>query len=163
MNKITIGSKLKELRESNSISVNEVSDLLIQNGYKASPKTIYGWENEHSQPNCDVLLYLCKLYNVVDILATFGYESNRNTISPYELERIQKYRALDEHGKEVVDTNLNLEYKRIKLLHFDRDSVDKPDTNTTTIEVAAMGRGVQTQTTKLSEEEIAKLIDKFKE
>ena len=56
-----------------------MSELLTSNGFKASEKTIYSWENGNSQPNPDALLVMCQAYGVKDVLGTFGYAPEKPT------------------------------------------------------------------------------------
>ena len=71
-----IGDILKKCRNSKHISVNSVSDYLAQNDFMVAPKTIYGWENGHSEPNAKILMLLCSLYEIDDILKTFGFATD---------------------------------------------------------------------------------------
>lgn len=56
----------------------------------------------------------CSLeYLVCDEIEDEKYGQNAGfEISSFEIQHIQKYRALDEHGKKIVDFNLNEEYER---------------------------------------------------
>lgn len=90
-----IGEILKEYRKANKYTVNEVSDLLKQQNFIAAPKTIYGWESNRSLPDADTLLTLCKIYNIEDILKTFGYLKTPNEkiyLTDFERDMIIKYR-----------------------------------------------------------------------
>ncbi len=69
----TIAKALKESRKQNALSVKEVAARLHDKSLDFSEKTIYGWENGQSQPNADTLLILCEIYNIHNILGTFGY------------------------------------------------------------------------------------------
>ena len=113
--KNSIGEILKKCRLDSGHSVKQISDILISKGFKASEKTIYSWENGNSQPAPDAFLLMCKLYNVTDILKTFGYaDTSAVDISlPEDREHIKKYRKLDTHGKDMVDTVLQKEYDRV--------------------------------------------------
>lgn len=73
-----------------------------------------------------------------------------NSISTNEQEVIKKYRALDEHGKMLVDNVLDLEYKR----------VSSNKSNEVTINIAA--RGGENELT-LSEEKYQKLLQVIEE
>ena len=64
----SIGSVLKYYRKLRNLSVNDVSLYLSENNSSASPKTIYGWENDHTEPNLHTLVLLCHLYEIDDIL-----------------------------------------------------------------------------------------------
>ena len=48
--KSTVGETLRKCRIAAGKSVREMSELLTANGFKASEKTIYSWENGNSQP-----------------------------------------------------------------------------------------------------------------
>ena len=43
-----IGSVLRESRINSKMTVEQVSKILTEQGYKASQKTVYSWENGHS-------------------------------------------------------------------------------------------------------------------
>lgn len=71
----SIGVKLKEARILCDLSVQDVSDRMIQAGFeKASPKTIYSWESGNSKPSTDYFLELCDIYKINDISSFFGYK-----------------------------------------------------------------------------------------
>lgn len=76
-----------------------------------------------------------------------------------EMEHIKKYRILDKRGKEMVDTVLDVEYKRAlealgQIEHVDPDSIPRKHIRDGKIyyDVAALGGGV-TQEGGLTEEE----------
>ncbi len=77
------GAKIRKARTQAGVSVKEISDLLISKGLKATPNTIYSWENGNSQPTPDALLYMCSRYGVNDPLSFFGYTAP----APAELEQ----------------------------------------------------------------------------
>lgn len=101
-----ISSILKKSRINAGMSVEEVSSVLIQKGYKALEKTIYSWETGNSQPKPDVLLELCSLYGISDVLGTFGYSrqtggaqtiaahKEEGNFTPEELNKIEEYKRL---------------------------------------------------------------------
>lgn len=62
--------KLKELREAANLSPQEVAQKVGK-----SAKTIYAWESERGQPDADMLIKLCRLYNA-DITEFYSYTSN---------------------------------------------------------------------------------------
>jgi len=52
-------------------------------------------------------------YLIVDTITDEDYgKTNGFHIEFKEMNHIKKYRVLDEHGREIVDTNLEIEYKR---------------------------------------------------
>lgn len=111
-----IGKTLKECRAASKMSVKEISDLLTKKGFKASESTIYSWENGNSQPTPGALLTMCTAYGIDNVLETFGYNGYDNDgsiqLNLNEIEHIEKYRLLDPHGKDMVDTVLIKEYDR---------------------------------------------------
>lgn len=70
-----IAKVLKEARKQNALSVKDVVCQLETKSVNVAEKTVYGWENGQSQPNADTLLLLCEIYNIKDILGTFGYKT----------------------------------------------------------------------------------------
>lgn len=116
MNK-NIGKILKESRISSGISVKEISDILVRKGYKASESTIYSWENENSQPTPGAFLVMCGTYGIKNVLNTFGYNGYNKDgsiqLNINEIDLVEKYRTLDPHGKDMVDTVLAKEADRI--------------------------------------------------
>lgn len=87
---------LKQYRKKRNLTVQQVADTLAAHGYHVAPKTIYGWENGATQPDSDTLMFLCELYDIKDILFSFGYrETPKNlfTLNSLEKELIQNYRS----------------------------------------------------------------------
>lgn len=130
MNK-NLGKVLKESRIAAGITVKEISDLLMNKGYKASESTIYSWENENSQPTPGAFLVMCSAYNIKNVLDTFGYngynEDGSIQLNLKEIEHIEKYRALDPHGKKMVDFTLNEEWERSAAPHEKEIASSVPD------------------------------------
>ena len=91
-----IATMLKYYRKLNNLSVNEVSDILKNHHNDAAPKTIYGWESGHTQPDADTLMFLCELYHIENILETFGYQktsdANNLILTEKEKKLILQYR-----------------------------------------------------------------------
>lgn len=86
---------LKYYRQVNNLSVQEVSNKLSQAKLKAAVKTIYAWESGRTQPDADTLLYLCKIYNIDNILDVFGYNEVPKSafhITEFEKALILAYR-----------------------------------------------------------------------
>lgn len=91
-----IGHVLKYYRKAKNLTVSKVSEYLSEKNFPAAPKTIYGWENGHSQPNTETLLLLCNLYEIEDILYAFGYgkvpSADPVHLTSHEEELIRQYR-----------------------------------------------------------------------
>lgn len=132
MNK-NIGKILKESRLSSGISVKAISDILISKGYKASESTIYSWENENSQPTPGAFLVMCDAYGIKNVLTTFGYngynEDGSIRLNINEVDIVEKYRALDSHGKKMVDFTLNEEWERSTALAEQSQKMDRGTEN----------------------------------
>lgn len=94
---------LKEYRKKNHYTVNDVSLLLHDRDIDVAPKTIYGWESGQANPSADMLLILCEMYNITDILSTFGYTTTEDFhINSNERALIESYRNHPEL-QEAVD------------------------------------------------------------
>lgn len=113
-----IGSVLRKSRLTAKMSVDQVSKLLTSQGYKASPKTVYSWENGNSRPDIEILMKLCDIYGIKDILRTFGYngykEDGSIQLNMHEIDLVEKYRALDPPGQSHVDSILQWETERVQ-------------------------------------------------
>ena len=66
MSREYIAATLKRLREQAGLTVYQVGDLVGKSG-----KTVSAWENNHGQPDAEMLMKLCEIYNVDDILNEF--------------------------------------------------------------------------------------------
>ena len=108
MDKKTLASTLKRLRESAGLTQSEVAAFA---GKKQ--QTVASWEAGQSQPDVITLFSLCKYYGA-DINRDFGLSSMQISegITIPEKQQIKKYRALDKHGKDLVSTVLEKEYQR---------------------------------------------------
>lgn len=107
-----IATMLKYYRKLNNLSVNEVSDILKEHHNAAAPKTIYGWESGHTQPDADTLMFLCELYHIENILETFGYQTPTGdgnlTLTRKEKKLILQYRKSPEM-QPAIDKLLQLD------------------------------------------------------
>lgn len=108
MSKTIIANFLKQLRKTSGLSVDEVIEGLQKYDIVISTKTLYGYENGTSMLNADVFVALCRIYKCDNPMDLFGNTS----IKPPEIGMMEKYRALDPHGKEMVDFTLQKEWER---------------------------------------------------
>ena len=107
----TIGSRIREYRLLRGMTQQDIADALGE----SSGRVIYNWEKGIGRPDCDKLARLCDLLGVsADEL--IGCKSMVQRPTATEWSTLQKYRALDEHGKEVVDYLIDSEYKRVTAL-----------------------------------------------
>ena len=105
-----IGEQIKKYRNIKGMTQQDIADALGE----SSGRVIYNWEKGIGRPDCDKLARLCDLLGVsADEL--IGCKSMAQRPTATEWGTLQKYRALDEHGKEVVDYLIDSEYKRVRL------------------------------------------------
>ena len=145
-----VSSLIKSKRKELDYSVKDVVSKLSKRGIDVSEKTVYGWESGHRQPDADTFLILCDIYHITNLSDEISSSEENEIISTNEQEVIKKYRALDEHGKMLVNNVLDLEYKR----------VTSQKSNGVTINIAA--RGGENELT-LSEEKYQKLLQVIEE
>lgn len=108
-----MGTKLKALRGKTSLSAKDVSLKLKELGFEISDKTLHGYEGGFRMPSADVFMALCEIYGCKNILETFkDIEIDYSIPSDSEWQMIEKYRALDSYGSDLVDVVLNKEYIR---------------------------------------------------
>ncbi len=94
-----IARVLKYYRKLNNFSVKDVSNMLNGVNLSYAEKTIYAWETGRTQPDADTLLYLCRFYDIDNILDTFGYTENSSIpLIPTDFEKnlILAYRSRPE-------------------------------------------------------------------
>lgn len=109
---MNIGEKLKQLREDNNMTRKEVADKLKKFDIDISDKTLYGYESGRNSTNADMFLALCQIYKCNNIMGTFSNSVDDILFTNSEWEIISKYRSLDPHGQDMVDTVLNKEFDR---------------------------------------------------
>lgn len=117
MSRESIAKALKRLREQSNLTADQVGLLVGKSG-----KTVNAWENNRGQPDAEILMQLCDIYNVDDILAEFRDDIraiDTNAFTTEEKKHIKKYRLLDQHGQKAVDSVLHIEYERC--LHTKQD------------------------------------------
>lgn len=111
---MTFGERLTQLRKDAGYSTrNEFADKL---GIPST--TLRNYETDVREPGHTFLKQMSEMFNVsVDYLLCLTNEKEK--ISDYQLkasefEHIKKYRRLDIHSKNIVDTIIDLELKRIE-------------------------------------------------
>ena len=101
----TFGERLKTARRNKNLTQKE---LALKIGAKHN--SISDWENNKNKPDPDTIELLC---GVLDMSPNYLIGSSSNiSFSPAENDMLKKYRALDAHGKRIVDMVLDEEYSR---------------------------------------------------
>jgi transcriptional regulator with XRE-family HTH domain len=102
---------LKELRLKAGYTQKQVYEML-----NIPQSTFSSWEIGKAEPSASMTLKLCEIYHVDDILAAFGYDGYNDDgsiqLNLKEQNTIEKYRDLDDHGREMVDFTLEKEWER---------------------------------------------------
>ncbi len=141
-----IGEKLKEIRENLGLNKKEFAQYI---GIKYT--TYNGYETEAREPSSDFLILISEKFDVsIDYL--LGLKDEREILHAYKLrsgeyEHIKKYRELDTHGKDMVDTVLQKEYDHIiELRDFAPQSkyIDKDPDNIVTVDLTPLAAHTRT-------------------
>ena len=104
--------QLKKARVAKKLKQSDVAKMI---GVKGN--TLSNYENGVSEPDIDTFCALCDIYEL-DPAGILGEAYGLNVqgsdfnIKPSEIDMIKEYRALDEHGQEVVNILLQKEYER---------------------------------------------------
>lgn len=120
---MSVGSRIKELREIKNISRAELA-----NSVGVTVGAISNYENEVSSPKEPILF---KLMKALDCDANYLFQdsitmsSMKNHVSITEYSVIEKYRELDDAGKQLVNTVLDIEVTRSKDLYEAREALKK--------------------------------------
>lgn len=112
MNEKSFGTTLRALRENSKKSVKEVIEELKEYNIFITDKTLYSYENNKRTANVDMFLALCKIYKCNNVMEVFSDTVDDVLFTNEEWNIIEKYRTLDEHGKEMVDFTLTKEWER---------------------------------------------------
>lgn len=149
---MTIGKKLKQLRERNNLTRKEVADKLKDLGLDISDKTLYGYESDRNSANADMFLALCKIYKCNNIMETFSNSVDEVLFTNSEWEMLEKYRSLDPYGQETINMLLDREVARSAALADKNNRIEllsnQLEANSTTLclypqlhKIAAAGTG----------------------
>ena len=107
---MSFGSRLRERREALGMKQSELGQLLGVTG-----SAIGNYENSVSSPKAEVLY---RAFDVLQCDANYLFQDEMrrdlsDSVSPAELDMLQKIRALDGHGKELIRLVLDLEHDRL--------------------------------------------------
>lgn len=115
MSRKTIAKALKRLRMKSGLTADEVGALVGKSG-----KTVNAWENNRGQPDAEILMKLCDIYNVSNILEEFREDDDDKkqfSFTPHEKKLVTAYRNKPNMQEAVnhlldiehVDDNYNIE------------------------------------------------------
>lgn len=127
VNQMSVGSRIKELREDKEMSRSELADKI-----GVTIGAVSNYENEVSSPKEPILF---KIMEVLGCDANYLFQdsinmpSMKNNFSVFEHNLIKKYRELDDHGKDMVDTVLQKEFDRIADIQNAEAKVEIIDVN----------------------------------
>lgn len=118
MNRQIFADKLKAARSAAGLTQQDVAKRI-----KRPQQTIGAWEVGRSQPDINTLGELLKLYDVSanDFFDYKGSVDEKLVLTEYQ--HIKKYRALDEHGKDIVEIVLSKEYERCTAAPASEDNI----------------------------------------
>ena len=94
----TLGSRIRQAREAKNLTQSDLAKIVnVKTG-----GIISNWEKDINKPDTEKLLDVSPGY-----LLSYGIEE----LSFKERAIIQKYRALDERGKELIEALIDIEFK----------------------------------------------------
>ena len=107
--------KLKELRNSKGIPIEDVQRFLASHDIKVAIKTIYGWECAATTPNFEIFILLCSFYGVKDIYKFVNYteKEKKLRLSEEEKDLVKQYRKKKEFRLPILRL-LDLDKKYVK-------------------------------------------------
>lgn len=107
----SLGERIRFAREQKGYLQSDLAKLV---GVKSSG-VISNWEKDINKPDAEKIVKLCEVLSVSASFLLDYYGKTDFEINSFEEEFIKKYRALDKHGKELVDFILNKEQQRIEI------------------------------------------------
>ncbi len=121
-----LGMVLQSLRKEKNLTAKNVSDLLKQEGYDISDKTISGYETGIRMPNADTFMALCKIYDCKNILQKFNFVKADYLIPTDEEWKVaEKYSLLDDFGKQNINNVLKREQERMEEINQLRHEISE--------------------------------------
>lgn len=106
MTKEDIARIIRESRLATGLTQNQVAKELGR-----PQQTIANWESGKSQPDANTLFELFRVFGR-SVDEAFGFTTRSFAVTAHEREHIEKIRALDSYGQEIVELVLDRESKR---------------------------------------------------
>lgn len=122
---MNVGDRIIALRQSKNVSRKDLAEHL-----NIPYTTLRNYETNVREPGHKILIALADYFHVsVDNL--LGHKEEKQAfhsaaLTPPELEHIKKYRTLDGHGKEAVDSCLAVECRRMEEMRKAASVAKKP-------------------------------------
>lgn len=99
--------RIKEARLNNKLTQEQLAEKI-----GVAKSTLAGYEKGNREPNLETTI---KIMTVLGVDANYLWQDEMDfpmKVSYEEMEHIEKYRDLDDHGREMVDFTLEKEYER---------------------------------------------------
>lgn len=93
--RLRIAKLLKYYRERAGLTIRQAGELLGK-----SNQTVSAWENGRGQPDADMFLKLCEVYNVESVSAFFGELPPEPDLSIDERELLEAWREASDAARE---------------------------------------------------------------
>lgn len=93
--RLKIATLLKQYREQAGLTIREAGKLLGK-----SNQTVSAWENGRGQPDADMFLKLCEVYNVESVSVFFGERPQGPELSVDERELLEVWREATDAARE---------------------------------------------------------------
>ena len=111
--KMAFNDRLKESRTNSNLTQEQLAEKL-----GIAKSTLSGYESGNREPS---IATVAKILDILNVDANYLYQDEVEKITKIvvdikEREILEKYRALDSHGKEMVDFTLTKEYERSEAL-----------------------------------------------
>ena len=120
-----MGATLRELRERAGLTIKDVICELNKREISISDKALYSYESGKRAASADMFLALCEIYKCNNILEVFSnIEVDYSVPDDTEWAIIEKYRDLDDHGRESVNIMLERETLRVQAINNIRKQLD---------------------------------------
>lgn len=100
-----IMQKLREVRKSKDITIDELYRFLLENNVQVAKKTVYGWDSATTTPNIKTFLLMCKFYGIKDVYSLLEVDMPEDDILPIsniEKELIEQFRKKKEYKKPIM-------------------------------------------------------------
>lgn len=101
---MTFGERIIEARKAKGFSQKALADAL-----GVTPMRMSHWENDKREPSID---YIKRLVKILGVSADYLIGTAPAELSATDSALVKRYRLLDGHGREIVDTILQIEIDR---------------------------------------------------